>query len=92
MTQHEHSGALRTIGDLLLTQWDPLGLQDQPGPHVEYSTHAKAVYGLLARGASSTQVARYLHSVESGEMHRPDLASADLSTLMRALRAVDLDA
>ena len=91
MTQHEHSAAVRAIGALLLSQWDPLGVHDKPGPHQEYATHALAVYGLLARGASSTQVVRYLHSIESGELHHPELATADLTTLLRALRAVNLD-
>jgi hypothetical protein len=46
---------------------------------------------LLARGASTTQIGRYLHSVESGEMQHPELASVDLSPLLAALRAIDLD-
>lgn len=91
MSQHEHSRAVRSIGELLLTRWDPLGVHETPGPHEEYSRHALAVYGLLARGASSTQVVRYLHSVESGELQHPELATADLSPLLQALRAVNLD-
>ncbi|MEP6621361.1 MAG: hypothetical protein ABJE47_18690 [bacterium] len=91
MTQHEHGAAVRAIGELLLTQWDPLGVHHQPGPHEEYTKHAQAVYGLLARGASSAQVIRYLHSMESGELQHPELAAADLSGLLRALRTVNLD-
>ena len=91
MSVHEHAGAIRAIGELLLRQWDPLGVGTIEGPHEEYAKHAHAVYGLLARGASSTQVIRYLHSIESGEFDHPELASADLSSLLRALRAVDLD-
>ena len=92
MTQHEHSRAIQEIGALLLTQWDPLAVHETPGPHEEYAKHAVAVYGLLARGASSTQVIRYLHSIESGEMQHPELATADLQPLLRQLRAVNLDA
>ena len=86
------SNAERAIAAELLAHWDPLRVRDVPGTHEEYLTHAHAVYGLLARGASSTQVGRYLHSVESGEMQHPELASADLSPLLAALRAIDLDA
>ncbi len=84
--------AERAIASELLAHWDPLRVRDTPGTHDEYLTHAHAVYGLLARGASSTQVARYLHGVESGEMHHPELATEDLSALLHALRAIDLDA
>ena len=92
MTQHQHSRAIQEIGEVLLTQWDPLGVRGTPGPHEDYTKHAQAVYGLLARGASSMQVIRYLHSVESGELQHPELATADLTPLLRSLRAVNLDA
>lgn len=84
--------AERAIAEVLLTHWDPLRVRDTPGTHGEYLTHAHAVYGLLARGASSMQVSRYLHQVESTEMHHPELASEDLGPLLAALRAINLDA
>lgn len=84
--------AERAIAGALLQHWDPLRVRDTPGTHDEYLTHAHAVYGLLARGASSVQISRYLHHVESDEMHHPELASADLTPLLTALRAIDLDA
>ena len=86
------SNAERAIAAELLAHWDPLRVRDLPGTHAEYRTPAHAVYGLLARGASTTQIGRYLHGVESGEMQHPELASADLTPLLTALRAIDLDA
>jgi hypothetical protein len=86
------SNAERAIASELLAHWDPLRVRDLPGTHEEYLTHAHAVYGLLARGASTTQIGRYLHGVESGELHHPELASVDLTPLLTALRAIDLDA
>lgn len=83
--------AERAIADVLLAQWDPLRVRETPGTHDEYLTHAHAVYGLLARGASSMQIGRYLHSVESNEMHHPELATEDLSELLRSLRGINLD-
>ena len=84
--------AERAIADVLLAHWDPLRIRDTPGTHEEYLTHAHSVYGLLARGASSLQISRYLHHVESDEMHHPELVSEDLTPLLKALRAIDLDA
>ena len=83
--------AERAIATELLAHWDPLRIRDTPGTHEEYLPHAHAVYGLLARGASSIQVSRYLHSVESVEMHHPELAAEDLTPLLTALRAINLD-
>ena len=84
--------AERKIAEVLLTHWDPLRVRETPGTHEEYLAHAHSVYGLLARGASSVQVSRYLHHVESDEMHHPELATEDLTPLLTALRAIDLDA
>lgn len=92
MTAPNVSNAEREIAGVLLTHWDPLRVRDTPGTHTEYLTHAHAVYALLARGASSLQISRYLHQVESEEMHHPELVSEDLTPLLRALRAVNLDA
>lgn len=86
------SKAERAIADVLLAQWDPLMVRDTPGTHEEYLSHAHAVYGLLARGASMLQISRYLHSIEGTEMHHPELASRDLTPLLNALRAINLDA
>jgi hypothetical protein len=83
--------AERKIADLLLLHWDPLRVRDTPGTHEEYLAHAHSVYGLLARGASSVQITRYLHHVESDELHHPELATEDLTPLLAALRAVNLD-
>lgn len=84
--------AERAIADVLLAHWDPLRVRETPGTHQEYLNHAHSVYGLLARGASSLQISRYLHHVESDEMHHPELVSEDLTPLLKALRAIDLDA
>jgi hypothetical protein len=84
--------AERAIAVVLLEHWDPLRVRETPGTHEEYNTHAHAVYGLLARGASSMQISRYLHRVESDEMHHPELVSEDLTPLLQALRGVNLDA
>lgn len=91
MSPSGSGNAERAIAGALLEHWDPLRVRETPGTHDEYLTHAHAVYGLLARGASSLQISRYLHHVESDEMHHPELATNDLSALLAALRAIDLD-
>jgi hypothetical protein len=76
------------IGQLLLDQWDPSGVRAQADP-ASYAGYAHELYALLARGASDSQVGRRLHQAESDELQHPELATRDLSTLLRALRAIE---
>jgi hypothetical protein len=82
----DRADAERQIGQVLLEQWDPLGVHDKAGPHEEYTPYIHDVYGLLARGASDVQLARHLHRIEREEMNLPELAMQDLTPVVRALR------
>jgi hypothetical protein len=44
------------------------------------------------RAGTNHSTPRYLHNAESVEMHHPELAAEDLTPLLNALRAIDLDA
>jgi hypothetical protein len=76
------------IGLLLLNEWDPSGVRAQADA-ASYAGYAHELYGLLARGASDSQVGRRLHQAETEELQHPELATRDLSTLLRALRAIE---
>jgi hypothetical protein len=89
MSMENQSAIEAEIGQLLLDQWDPLGTRDLPEPHGGYPEYAHEVYNLLARGASDTQIGRRLHQAESAEFHHPELATRDLTPLLRALRAIE---
>jgi hypothetical protein len=77
------------IGQLLLEQWDPSGQRAQPEPAAGYAGYAHEVYNLLARGASDTQIGRRLHQAETDELQHPELATRDLTPLLRALRKIE---
>ncbi|MDQ6831073.1 MAG: hypothetical protein M3081_19600 [Gemmatimonadota bacterium] len=77
------------IARALLDQWDPLGVHDQPGVHEEYTQYVHDLYNLMARGGSDVQIARRLHEIERDQMGRPELASRDLSALLKTLRAIE---
>ena len=79
----------RAIDQMLLDQWDPLGVKADPAKHDSYTPYAHEVFGLLARGASDVQIARALHRIESDELHHPELAARDLTPLVRALRRLE---
>jgi hypothetical protein len=87
-TVSDHEAVEREIAQALLEQWDPLGLRDQPGPHPEYDRFAHEIYSLLARGASDTQIARFLHKLEP-ELGHPELVAVQLTPLLTRLRALE---
>ncbi|MDB4907713.1 MAG: hypothetical protein JWO05_2497 [Gemmatimonadetes bacterium] len=81
--------AENAIEQLLLLKWDPLAVRESPGEHLEYQPYAHEVYALLARGASDTQIARFLHRAEAGELNHPELVEQDLTPLVREVRALE---
>jgi len=89
MSSLDRPAAEERIERALLEQWDPLGVASAPGEHPDYHAYAHEVYNLLARGASDSQVARYLHRAEDGELGHPELASVDLTALMTRLRSIE---
>jgi hypothetical protein len=89
MPSLDRPAAEERIERALLEQWDPLGVASAPGVHTEYHPYAHELYMLLARGSSDTQIARYLHRAEGGELGHPELTSGDLAPLLASLRTIE---
>ena len=79
----------QNIGRALLEQWDPLGVHDQADRKDEYTPYAHDLYTLLVRGASDVQITRHLHRIELEELHLPELATRDLTPLIRTIRHME---
>ena len=77
------------IEHALLERWDPLSVASAPGEHAEYHAYAHELYNLLARGASDTQIVRFLHGAEVGTLGHPEQASRVLAPLMAELRTIE---
>jgi hypothetical protein len=89
MSSLDRPAAEARIERALLDEWDPLGVASAPGEHLEYQPYAHEIYNLLARGASDTQIARYLHHAEDSELGHPELVSHDLAPLVTRLRTIE---
>jgi hypothetical protein len=87
MNAHGREAVEAAIGQILVEQWDPLGMHG--GAAGRYAPYAHEVYTLLARGASDAQIARRLHQAERDELQHPELADRDLTPVVRALRALE---
>lgn len=57
----------RHVRDVLLNDWDPLGL-GSACPADEYDTHVWPLVRMLTDGATEDQLADYLHRAEAEEM------------------------
>ena len=89
MPNLDRQAAEARIERALLERWDPLSVASAPGEHPEYHAYAHDLYNLLARGASDTQIVRFLHGAEVGALGHPELASRDLAPLMAELRTIE---
>jgi hypothetical protein len=66
------------IRQILLRDWDPIGVGHLRECQDEYDSYVGGVQSLLMSGASPEQVAKHLALLESGPMGLPSSASANL--------------
>lgn len=60
------------IRDLLLRQWDPIGINEVPEAADEYDSYIGGVYDLLEQGASEADIANHLRAIEVDRMEMVD--------------------
>jgi hypothetical protein len=53
---------------ILLNEWDPIGVADEPTAQDEYDAYAGTLLKLILAGASTDALADYLIGVERGRM------------------------
>jgi hypothetical protein len=58
----------KSIHDILLRDWDPIGINDVPEAQDEYDSYIGGVYQLLASHSSRDQIVAYLATIESETM------------------------
>jgi hypothetical protein len=85
---HARFPAIRRV---LLDQWDPAGVRDEPDAHDEYDGYALALYGLLARGATDDDLAEYLAEVSMVWLGLGKSTAHSLRSVIAALRGIGID-
>jgi hypothetical protein len=78
------------IRQLLLREWDPIGVVDEPLAQSEYDSHVGPVYRLLAAGASEREIADYLWNLETEGMGLSSPGPSALLPVALRLKAVDV--
>lgn len=84
---------LDRIRDVLLAEWDPLGLADAAGTPDDYDAYAREVRAILSDPeAGEGRIAHYLDWVERHTLRlqpRPERAAAAAAAIMALKRAFD---
>jgi len=62
----------RSIGKVLLRNWDPIGVKDEPRAQDEYDSYVGGVYRLIAGGASAREIAEHLVRIETERLGYQD--------------------
>ncbi|MGA7805456.1 hypothetical protein [Bradyrhizobium sp.] len=85
---------LDLIKDLLLHEWDPIGVSDCEGAEDEYDRYALRVFRMLGEEADANAIARYLTSLVTSSMGlrgnpEKDRAIAAKAVAIHASKAAD---
>jgi hypothetical protein len=84
---HARFPAIRRV---LLDEWDPMAVRDDPDEQDAYDGYALAIYGLLARGATDEHLTEYLSDAAGIWMERDTISQDTLLTVIRALRRIEI--
>jgi hypothetical protein len=78
------------IANLLLREWDPIGVKDEPHAQDEYDHYVGGVYRLLASGASPQEVAEHLCRVKGEWMGYTQARPSELLPVAEKLCGLDV--
>ena len=79
-----------SIGQVLMLDWDPIGLSDMPEAQGEYDAYVGGVYRLLASGASEDEIIEHLYKIELDTIGMPAADRECLRDVARKLRALNV--
>ena len=82
--------AKQTIHDVLLNEWDPIGIVSLGGPDDEYQSYEGGVLALLQQGVSEDELAAHLIKIERDRMgleESPDIARRAARSLIEKTAA-----
>jgi hypothetical protein len=81
----------RDIRTVLMTQWDPIGVKDEPMAADEYDMYIGGIYGLLTRSASASAISDHLREIEIKRMGYSEEQVPQHLDVAAALKQILLD-
>jgi len=64
----EYRLAFKAIHDVLISEWDPIGVGDEPLAQDEYDSYIPVIYRLISEGVDDLTIARHLEQIETESM------------------------
>lgn len=80
----------RSIREILLHYWDPIGINDVPEAQDEYDSYVGGVYRLLASQASAEEIIDHLFRIESQTMELVPISRKNLRPVADQLLALNV--
>lgn len=78
------------IRRILLEEWDPIGVADEPLAQDEYDGYLGGICDLLERGASEAELVSHLHLTETVNMGMQGQSKDKLLTVAKSLKCIPL--
>lgn len=60
----DQKSTIKRICALLSTDWDPIGVSDEPNSESEYDSYGLRIFGKIQRGCSVAEIAKFLIEIE----------------------------
>ncbi len=80
------------IRRVLLDEWDPIGIKDEPNAQDEYDGYIPRIYELLLKDAPNAELSEYLYWVAHDRMGFEQSKASDMQATVAALRSIPLAA
>ena len=81
---------VNSIRQVLLTDWDPIGVLDEPTVQDEYDSYIGGVYRLLFNAVSAQSIAAHLAKIESEQMGLSTQQIDSLLSVARKLKEINV--
>jgi hypothetical protein len=78
------------IRQVLVKEWDPIGIKDEPRAQDEYDSYIAGVFNLLARHGSDKEIEDYLWKIIEDRIHLHPRKGATQNAV-KALRSIRLE-
>ena len=80
----------RHMRRVLLEQWDPIGVENEPLAQDEYDSYLGGLYDLMAAGVSDLDIAQHLHDIETERMGGSGQSRDKLLSVAQSLLQIPL--
>jgi hypothetical protein len=78
------------IRQVLVKEWDPIGIKDEPRAQDEYDSYIGGVFNLLAKHGSDKEIEDYLWKIIEDRIHvHPQMGATQ--NAVKALRSISLE-